>query len=373
MASKKLSIKFQKPKLTPAREQALKEYNRQRNRIRNTVRRAEQRGYRFPVDVVPPTVTQLGSIKTVSLKAQARKLAEIKPSRLYAQATAISDKTGERIAGTQRRAEERHEAGILASINRKANAEERKEKAFIADIQEAHDKGITYEELQQEREEAKKQKEYWEKRERELAKQLDESVEAEQSETLEEIQQEEKEAYEEFEKESPQRSTKPSADTGGYTPELSEDEIQEAIDEEERQWQEQQRAKDSANIQKLQSDQKFAQQFKQGEVIYQNIQQMINDALGSGTFKQAGFDLMSELNEQISTYGKDKVMGALGSAPADAIEAAQVALQYNPGDNRHDSAILALRTLIVGEIPSAQEVKDLEDSIEADAYTNDDF
>lgn len=127
--------------------------------------------------------------------------------------------------------------------------------------------------------------------------------------------------------------------------------------------------KDSENKQRLQKDEEFAQQFKQGEITYQSMTDRINDALSAG-YKYSAFDLMSELNEQIARYGKESVMAAIGNAPQEVLETADIALRYNPGSDQHTRAISELRQIITGEIPSAEESARMMDRIEQDAYTD---
>lgn len=135
-------------------------------------------------------------------------------------------------------------------------------------------------------------------------------------------------------------------------------------------FEEEQKRKDAVNRARIEHEKEFRSQFTTGETTYRSIIDMINDALATNTYKQAAWDLMSELNEQIATYGKDAVMVSIGNAPSDMIESAQIALRYNPGDSRHDRAVLSLRELITGEIPSAAEVARFQDRMDEDAYTD---
>lgn len=136
-------------------------------------------------------------------------------------------------------------------------------------------------------------------------------------------------------------------------------------------FEEEQKRKDAVNRARMSHEQEFRNQFTTGETTYRSIIDMINDVLATNTYKYAAWDLMSDLNEQIATYGKDAVMVSIGNAPSDMIEDVQIALRYNPGDSRHDRAVLALRELITGEIPSAAEVARFQDRMDADAYTDD--
>lgn len=178
-------------------------------------------------------------------------------------------------------------------------------------------------------EEARKQREYWEQEEHRLEQEIAEEEQPEQDEVPDYLQ--------------PQNDADFEAE---------------------------QKRKDAVNRARIEHEKDFRNQFTTGETTYRSIVDMINDALATNTYKQAAWDLMSELNEQIATYGKDAVMVSIGNAPSDMIEDAQIALRYNPGDSRHDRAVLALRELITGEIPSAAEVAQFQDRMDADAYTD---
>lgn len=178
--------------------------------------------------------------------------------------------------------------------------------------------------------EARKQREYWEQEERRLEQELAEEEAPQPDEEIPEYLQ-------------PQNDTDFEAE---------------------------QKRKDAVNRARIEHEKEFRNQFTTGETTYRSIIDMINDALATNTYKQAAFDLMSELNEQIAAYGKDAVMVSIGNAPSDMVEDAQIALRYNPGDSRHDRAVLALRELITGEIPSAAEVARFQDRMDEDAYTD---
>lgn len=330
-----------KKKVTPAREKALQEYNKERRRIQSTVRRAMKRGYLFERGVVPPTVSELNfnNVPTVTIKAQTRKLHEVKPITLYKQSTAVSMETGKVVSGVQRRREERHESAVVGNINR---AEKQKELRSIQTI-----------------------RQYWKQKENEVRQELGE----------EPVPEEKEKDYGDYGTNLPTEEPQSWEDEASKITQDEINEYQQQLDEDfdrdEKEFQAQQAERDKSNIERLSQDKSYAEQFEQGNITLQNIQQMIDSAMTDGTYKQAGMDLSIELSQQIHEYGKDKVAMAIAQAPQEAIEDAQVALNYNPGDERHDKAIIALRELITGEIPSAEELKEMQDRMDADAYTND--
>lgn len=99
------------------KSQLLKEYNKERNRIKRFIRYAEKRGYVFEPNLIPPkpkTITA-GSI---------RRLAKIKPAKLYSKAYAISAVTGQPITVKQRKREIREQAARKAWETRRRKKDE---------------------------------------------------------------------------------------------------------------------------------------------------------------------------------------------------------------------------------------------------------
>lgn len=142
---------------------------------------------------------------------------------------------------------------------------------------------------------------------------------------------------------------------------------------EEEQFREQQRKRDEEARKRAKEDAEYKQKFSEAEVAYDTVEKMINDVSSS---YGRGYEHVKKIwNEEIKRYGKDKVIAnivSMGSAQ-DLIESATYAIMYAEGSSRHDSAISALITLIRGAIPSAQDMKDLEEALDNDAYTDDEY
>lgn len=128
------------------------------------------------------------------------------------------------------------------------------------------------------------------------------------------------------------------------------------------------RTQDESERRRLKEDSEFRRKFSQGEITYNRILEMIDNV--ARDHLKAAEHLRSVLNHEISTYGKDVVIRSIGESPQEAIELSEIALRYNPGDSRHDDAIRELLMLITGTIPTAEEARDLQESIDADSYTN---
>ncbi len=94
-----------KRKQTPKKRQQL-------SRIRRLISRAEKRGFRFSKELKEG----LAGMSTQKLKG-------LTPEKLYKQATAISEVTGKRVSGTERRKEQRREAAKKAAETRRFRKE----------------------------------------------------------------------------------------------------------------------------------------------------------------------------------------------------------------------------------------------------------
>lgn len=106
--------------------------------------------------------------------------------------------------------------------------------------------------------------------------------------------------------------------------------------------------------------------FSEGTLIYQQIETMINDV--KRDHRRAGEDLMANLQAQQDEFGFDRVMRAIGQSPQKALELAELALRYNPADDRHDGAVRALWELISGEVLDAETSARIQDRLDEDEY-----
>lgn len=126
------------------------------------------------------------------------------------------------------------------------------------------------------------------------------------------------------------------------------------------------RKQDKLNKDRLKTEEDFRNKFSQGEIVYNQIIDTINSV--GRDHQRAAEHLKSVLDHEISTYGKDVILRSIGEAPQEAIELSDIALRYNPGDNRHDDAIRELLMIITGTIPTAEESRELQDAIDYDSY-----
>lgn len=105
---------------------------------------------------------------------------------------------------------------------------------------------------------------------------------------------------------------------------------------------------------------------QEGEMVLTGIYNMI-DSVGRRKSKAAEH-LRSVLDREITTRGRDNVARSLAGNASEAIEAAAVAINYGEGDGRHDAAVQELQRIITGQIPSAQEMREMQDELDAEEY-----
>lgn len=116
----------------------------------------------------------------------------------------------------------------------------------------------------------------------------------------------------------------------------------------------------------LQEDKKLQDELNEGKIVYSQIIQMINEV--NKTHKKAASHLKGVLDGEIKMYGEQKTLRLIAENSREVLELAEIAIRYNPGDNRHDTAIRELLQLITGEIMSSQEARELQDMIDMESY-----
>lgn len=229
---------------------------KQLKRIRQFISRAEKRGYRFPTGF-RESLTELST----------QKLKTFTPEKLYTQfATAILEKTGEVVAGIERRAEERSEAAIKAARTR---------------IQGKFAESLEGQLLQQ------------------------------QIDAL---------AVEEYDE-----------DPSKYYVEWARNNF-----------------------------------ISEGRVVYENILNLIESYPSRGSE-----ELRKALNEEINTYGFDRVCASLALAPQQAIQAAQEIIYYPTGGTTSAEAhraFIKLGDIIKGTVRSEQDARSIGDVLDDMGY-----
>ena len=105
------------PKKSQERIEIEEEYKKEVKRLNRFIKRAEKRGYRFSQNALPRRVKK-------PTKASIERLKKIKPSILYAKATALSE-TGKIISGTEKLKEEKRIASAKAWETRRRKQDEK--------------------------------------------------------------------------------------------------------------------------------------------------------------------------------------------------------------------------------------------------------
>lgn len=123
---------------------------------------------------------------------------------------------------------------------------------------------------------------------------------------------------------------------------------------------------DKQNKERMELDRGFAGQFRKGEYVYLSIDGIIDDTIKVGK-GWAGKYLRKMLNNEIDRFGYDNVMIAIGQAPNEYVEKAQIIVDGSDYALIRTS-LMDIYTLITGTIPSAQENKDFNDAMDMDAY-----
>lgn len=144
-------------------------------------------------------------------------------------------------------------------------------------------------------------------------------------------------------------------------------------EDEEKEFREQQRKRDEEARRKAKEVAEYKHRFSKAEVAYNKVQDMIDDLRNSS--ERGYLHTKAIWNEEIHNYGVDAVLANIVNMEGnyELIVAAQRSIHYAPGSTQHDESINALLTIIRGHIPSAEEIRKVEEDIEAEAYTEEDY
>lgn len=145
------------------------------------------------------------------------------------------------------------------------------------------------------------------------------------------------------------------------------------LEEDEKQFQEFRKRLDEEVRKKAKEDAEYKHRFSKAEVAYNTVQEMIDDVRNSS--ERGYLHTKAIWNEEIHNYGINAVLENIVNMEGnyELIVAAQRAIHYAPGSTQHDESINALLTIIRGHIPSAEEIRKVEEEIEAEAYTEEDY
>lgn len=133
-------------------------------------------------------------------------------------------------------------------------------------------------------------------------------------------------------------------------------------------FEEQMRARDEEAKRKLRDDEEFRAKFSEGEIVYQQILDLIHT---QSVFRPASAEsLRRNLERDISEFGFNQTMEAMANAPRVFVESAQTALKYDPEDERHVMAITHIYELIKGTALTIEEAQRIHDIVDSESYEN---
>lgn len=130
------------------------------------------------------------------------------------------------------------------------------------------------------------------------------------------------------------------------------DEDYESDWEEQHEWEETRARQDEADAQ-------IAQDINQGEIMYRNVQDLIDK------FPREGSNILQNaLASEINKYGLDLVMAGMAQAPIDVVEEARKIVHYNGTKENIHRSITNLFDAITGTIRTIQESKVLGEAMD---------
>lgn len=141
--------------------------------------------------------------------------------------------------------------------------------------------------------------------------------------------------------------------------------FQEAYDRAERQRREQEREEDEDEEwerKRRERDRKarrLAELYDEGGIAYDNIRDLI------GEYPTPGSKMLSNaLRSEISKYGEEKVIQAMGTAPSTFIETAQMIIYYEEESSAIHSALVNFIEVITGVIVNGELAQDIGETMD---------
>ena len=140
---------------------------------------------------------------------------------------------------------------------------------------------------------------------------------------------------------------------------------QEAYDEAERQRRQQEREEDEdeewerKRREQDRKERRLAELYNEGRIAYDNIYDLI------GEYPTPGSKMLSNaLRSEISKYGEEKVIQAMGTAPSTFIETAQMIIYYEEESSAIHSALVSFIEVITGVIVNGELAQDIGETMD---------
>lgn len=138
---------------------------------------------------------------------------------------------------------------------------------------------------------------------------------------------------------------------------------QEAYDEAERQRRERELAEEEEWERKRREqdrkERRLAELYNEGRIAYDNIYDLI------GEYPTPGSKMLSNaLRSEISKYGEEKVIQAMGTAPSTFIETAQMIIYYEEESSAIHSALVSFIEVITGVIVNGELAQDIGETMD---------
>lgn len=127
---------------------------------------------------------------------------------------------------------------------------------------------------------------------------------------------------------------------------------QEREEDEDEEWERKRRERDR-------KERRLAELYDEGRIAYDNIYDLI------GEYPTPGSKMLSNaLRSEISKYGEEKVIQAMGTAPSTFIETAQMIIYYEEESSAIHSALVSFIEVITGVIVNGELAQDIGETMD---------
>lgn len=129
-------------------------------------------------------------------------------------------------------------------------------------------------------------------------------------------------------------------------------------------WETKRRKKDQSDYKRIKTDREWQEMFHASKLVWDKVQSMIASV---GVQQSASADLLNNLlNSEIKKYGSDSVLYTIAQASEDFLSTCEVIIKYDPNSAVSKTAVQHLYTLISGNLPSAEEQREIDEALAND-------
>lgn len=128
-------------------------------------------------------------------------------------------------------------------------------------------------------------------------------------------------------------------------------------------WVQRRRRQDEKEKKRIRNNEIGWEFILEGQIVYEKVKALIDQPHIDKNVVAKKLDNL--LQQQINKYGFNVVMANISNAPQDFLEACEIALKYRTTTDQHQTAIARIAEIITGEIPTAEQMREMSEDTES--------